>query len=44
MNEHKVPIGVAQSIIIKFSTKENVKPTKIWKRLNVKFGNATLST
>lgn len=42
MSKQKIPSAVAQIVIIKFSTNENVKPVEIWHRLNVQFGNDTL--
>ena len=43
MSEQQVPSPVAQRIIIKFLTKEGVKPSEILTRLKAQFGDATLS-
>ena len=43
MSEQQVPSSVAQRIIIKFLSKEGVKPIEILNRLRSQFGNETLS-
>ena len=43
MSEQEVASSVAQRIIIKFLTKEGVKPSEILTRLKAQFGDATLS-
>jgi hypothetical protein len=43
INEQDVPSCVAQRIIVKFLTNENVKPAEILKRLGAQFGDETLS-
>lgn len=43
MSEQEVASPVAQRIIIKFLTKEGVKPSEILTRLKAQFGDATLS-
>lgn len=40
---HNASSAVAQSIIIKLLTNENVKPVKVWPSLTVQFQNFTLS-
>jgi hypothetical protein len=41
MSEQVVPLAVAQCIIIKFMTNENVKPSEILLRLRVQFSDET---
>jgi hypothetical protein len=43
MSEQVVPPAVAQRIIVKILTNENVKPLQILKRLRAQFGDETLS-
>jgi hypothetical protein len=43
MSEHVIPSAVAQHLILKFLTKENVKSADIVKMLRVQFGDETLS-
>lgn len=43
MNKHEVPCAVAQNIIIKLATNENVKHIETWNRLNAQFRTDTLS-
>ena len=43
MSEQEVPSSVAQSIIKKFLTYEEVKPSEILTCLKAQFGDATLS-
>jgi hypothetical protein len=43
MSEQVIPLAVAHRIIVKFITKENVKPAEILIRLRVKFGNEIIS-
>ena len=43
MSEQEVPSPVAQRIVIKFLTKEGVKPSEILTQLKAQFGGATLS-
>jgi hypothetical protein len=43
MSEQVVPSAVAQRIIVKFLTDENVKPAGILTRLRAHFGNKKLS-
>ncbi|KAG5328416.1 GVQW3 protein, partial [Acromyrmex charruanus] len=43
MSEQQVPASVAQRVIIKFLTKEGVKPCEILTRLKVQYGDDTLS-
>jgi len=38
-----VPITVAQRVVIKFLTNENVGPNEIWCRLRAQYGESTLS-
>jgi hypothetical protein len=39
-----VPSAVAQCIIVKYLTNENLKPAEILRRLRADFGNEELST
>jgi hypothetical protein len=39
-----VPLAVAQRIIVKFITNENVKPAEIRMRLIARYGDETLSS
>jgi glucan biosynthesis protein len=43
MSEQVVPSAVAQRIMVKFVTNENVKPAEILMRLRAQFGDETLS-
>ena len=43
MSEQKVPVSIEQRIIIKFLTRERVKPSEIFQRLTAQFGDQTLS-
>jgi hypothetical protein len=43
MNEHVVPSALAQSLIIKFVTNENVKPAEILMIFRAQFGEGMLS-
>jgi hypothetical protein len=43
MSEQVVPSAVAQRIVVKFLTNENVKPAEILMRLRAQFGDETLS-
>jgi hypothetical protein len=43
MSVQVIPSALAQSIIVKFLTKENVKPAEIPRRLRVQFDDETLS-
>jgi hypothetical protein len=43
MSEQSIPSAVAQRIIVKFVTNENVNPADILTRLNAHFGDETLS-
>jgi hypothetical protein len=43
MSEQEVPSSVAQSIIIKFLTKQVVSPSEIFTRLQTQFGEECLS-
>ena len=43
MSEREVPITIAQRVVIKFLTKENVGPNEIWRRLRAQYGESTLS-
>jgi hypothetical protein len=43
MSEQVVPSAVAQRIIVKFITNENVKPDRILTRLTAQFGDETVS-
>ena len=43
MGEREVPITVAQRIVIKFLTNENVGPNEIWRRLRAQYEESTLS-
>ena len=39
ISEREVPITIAQCIVIKFLTNENVGPNAIWRRLREQYGN-----
>jgi len=43
MGEREVPITVAQRVVIRFLTNENVGPNEIWCRLRAQYGESTLS-
>jgi len=43
MSEREVPITIAQRVVMKFLTKENVGPNEIWRRLRAQYGESTLS-
>jgi hypothetical protein len=43
MSEQVVPSAVAQRIVVKFLTNENVKPAEILIRLRTQLGDETLS-
>jgi hypothetical protein len=43
MSEQLVPSAVAQCIIVKFITKEKMRPAEILKRLRAQFSDETLS-
>jgi hypothetical protein len=43
MSEREVPVSVAQRIIIKFLSREGVKPAEILRRLTEQFKEETLS-
>jgi len=43
MSEREVPITIAQRVVIKFLTNENVGPDEIWRRLRPQYGESTLS-
>ncbi|KAJ8954906.1 hypothetical protein NQ318_016846 [Aromia moschata] len=43
MSEKEVPSSVAQRIIIKFLSREGIKPAEILRRLTAQFGDETLS-
>jgi hypothetical protein len=43
MSEQEVPVSVAQCIIIKFLSREDVKPAQILRRLTEQFKEETLS-
>jgi hypothetical protein len=43
MSEQLVPSAVAQRIVVKFVTNENVKPSEILMKLRAKCGGETLS-
>ena len=43
MSERDVPITIAQRVVIKFQTNENVGPNEIWRRLRAQYGESTLS-
>jgi len=43
MSEREVPITVAQRVVIKFLTNENVGPNEIWRRLRAQYEESTLS-
>ena len=42
ISEREVPITIAQCIVIKFLTNENVGPSAIWRRLREQYGESTL--
>jgi len=37
MSEKEVPITVAQRVVIKFLTNENIGPNEIWRRLRAQY-------
>jgi hypothetical protein len=43
MSEREVPVSIAQRIIIKFLSREGVKPAEILRRLTEQFKEETLS-
>jgi len=43
MSEREVLITIAQRVVIKFLTNENVGPNEIWRRLRAQYGESTLS-
>ena len=43
MSEREVPITIAQRVVMKFLTNENVGPNEIWRRLLAQYGESTLS-
>ena len=43
MSEREVPVTIAQRVVIKFLTYENVGPNEIWRRLCAQYGESTLS-
>ena len=43
MSEREVPIAIAQCVVIKFLTNENVGPNEIWRRLCTQYRESTLS-
>jgi len=43
MSEREVPISIAQRVVIKFLTNENVGPNEIWRRLHAQYRESTLS-
>ena len=43
MSAREVPATIAQRVVIKFLTNENVRPNEIWRRLRAKYGESTLS-
>ena len=43
MSEREVPITIAQRVVIKFLTNENVGPNEIWLRLRAQYVESTLS-
>ena len=43
MSEKEVPITVAQRVVIKFLTNENIGPNEIWRRLRAQYVEWTLS-
>ena len=43
MSKREVPITIAQCVVIKFLTNENVGPNEIWRRLRAQYGESTLS-
>ena len=38
-----MPIAIAQRVVIKFLTNENVGPNEIWHRVRIQYGESTLS-
>ena len=40
MSEREVPITIAQRVVIKFLTNENVGPNEIWHRLRAQYGES----
>ena len=43
ISEREVPVTIAQRVVIKFLTNENIGPNEIWRRLRAKYGESTLS-
>ena len=43
MSEKVVPVTIAQRVVIKFLTNENVGPNEIWRRLRAQYGESALS-
>ena len=43
MGEREVLMTIAQRVVIKFLTNENVGPNEIWRRLRAQYGESTLS-
>ena len=43
MSERDVPITIAQRVVIKFLTNENVGSNEIWRRVRAQYGESTLS-
>jgi len=43
MSEREVPVTIAQRVVIKFITNENIGPHEIWRRLRAQYGESTLS-
>ena len=43
MSKREVPVTIAQRVVIKFLTNENVGPNEIWRRLRAQYGESTLS-
>ena len=43
MSEREVPVTIAQRVVIKFLTNENVGPNEIWRRLCAQYGESALS-
>jgi len=43
MSEREVPITIAQRVVIKILTNENVGPNEIWRRLCAQYRESTLS-
>jgi hypothetical protein len=41
--EREVPITVAQRVVIKFLTNENLWPNEIWRTLRAQYRDSTLS-